>query len=240
MLTAIRHSDALRASVMVIQAQLNRRRQSRDQRSVVRRKMRLLAAGRTAAGQDSDVLIHDLSTSGLLLQTEVSLMNGEKIELALPRTGVREVEVVWKSGTYVGCRFLQPVPPAAVSAALLLSMPERAPPANDRAEPAATPADFGARLSALRAGKSWTLETLAERLGVSRQAVWYWETGQRLPRAEHFERIADLFEVQQHELIGQAPGVAAVGPAGLVDELRREVARHNGVAEDKVRIVIEF
>jgi transcriptional regulator with XRE-family HTH domain len=224
---------------MVIQAQLNRRRQSRDQRSDIRRKMRLVAAGKTIAGQSGDVLIHDLSTSGLLVQTDVPLTIGEDIEVVLPRTGARQVEVVWKSGTYFGCRFLQPVPPAAVSAALLLSMPERTAPANDQPE-AATPADFGARLTVLRVGKGWSLETLAERLGVSRQAVWYWETGQRLPRAEHFERIAEVFEVQQQELIQPAPRTVSASQSGLVEELKREVARRNGVTEDKVKIVVEF
>lgn len=223
---------------MVIQAQLNRRRQSRDQRSDVRRKMRLSAAGKTGAGQ-SEVLIHDLSTTGLLLQTDVALAVGEVIEVALPRTGVREIEIAWSSGSFFGCRFLQPVSPAAVGAALLQSVPDRSVPLDSPEQSPPGPAGFGERLAALRLGSGWTIETVAERLGVSRQAVWYWETGQRLPRAEHFKRIAEVFAVKEQDLL-RAASAAAPDQQGLINDLRREVARHNGVAEASVRIVIEL
>jgi len=225
---------------MVIQAQLKNRRQSQTQRRDVRRKLRLNVTGKTVDGRPGEVLIHDLSTSGMLVQAEESLAIGEVIEVELPRTGVHHVEVVWASGTFFGCRFLEPVPPAAVSAALLRSAPERLsqPAISDDSQTAA--ASFGARLGALRAERGWAIETLAERLGVSRQAVWYWETGQRLPRAEHFKKIVDVFDLQEQDLLGQPSGPVAGPLHPLVDELKREVARQNGVDESRVRIVIEL
>jgi transcriptional regulator with XRE-family HTH domain len=225
---------------MVIQAQLKNRRQSQSQRRDVRRKLRLNVAGRTAGGGPGEVLIHDLSTSGMLVQADESLAIGEVVEVELPRTGVHHVEVVWASGTFFGCRFLEPVPPAAVSAALLRSAPDRPsqPAASD--ESPATAASFGARLAALRAEQGWAIETLAERLGVSRQAVWYWETGQRLPRAEHFQRIVDVFDLQEQDLLGQALAPQAAPRHALIDELKREVARQNGVDESRVRVLIEL
>jgi transcriptional regulator with XRE-family HTH domain len=226
----------IRAFGMVIQAELKRRRASRNKRSDVRRTMQLVAAGKTVEGKSTEVLIHDLSTGGLLVQTTVPLAVGETIEVILPRTGAREAEIVWSSGTFFGCRFLQPIPPASVSAALLKSGPLRS------VHPAAptAPLGFGERLTALRAAKGLTLEALAELLGVSRQAVWYWETGQRLPRADHFKKIAQVFKVAELELLAQQPGEITGDHASLVRELKREIARHNGVAEDKIKIVIEL
>ena len=202
--------------------------------------MRLSVTGRTREGQTGEVLIHDLSTHGILVQTEESLAIGEVIEVELPRTGVHHIEVVWASGSFFGCRFLEPVPPAAISAALLRSVPE---PVSQRASPEEAPAaasSFGARLAALRAEHGWAIEALAERLGVSRQAVWYWETGQRRPRAEHFKTIVDLLGLQEQDLLGQRDGPAPGARHTLVDKLKREIARQNGVDEARVRIVIEL
>lgn len=224
---------------MVIQAQLKRRRISRNQRRDARRTMQLLAPGKTAKGQFAEVVIHDLSTGGFLVQTDASLAIGEAIEVVLPRTGARQAEVVWTSGSYFGCRFLQPVPPASVSAALLMSAPTHHSASRDRDEPA-EPTEFGERLTALRVGKGWALEKLAERLGVSRQAVWYWETGQRLPRAEHFRKIADVFAVPEADLLVQQHHPAPGDHIAIISELRREIARYNGVDEAEVKILIQF
>lgn len=224
---------------MVIQAQLKRKRISSNQRRDLRRTMQLLAPGKTAKGQFAEVLIHDLSTGGFLVQTEAPLSIGESIEVVLPRTGARQAEVVWTSGSYFGCRFLQPVPPASVSAALLMSAPVHHSASRDR-DGLAAPSEFGERLTALRVEKGWPLEKLAERLGVSRQAVWYWETGQRLPRAEHFRKIADVFAVPEADLLVQQRHAPPSDHTALISELRREIARHNGVDEADVKIVIEF
>ena len=224
---------------MVIQAHLGRKRQSRNNARDARKKLRLQSLGRKAGGQSGEVLIHDLSTSGLLLQTDGPLEVGEIIEVELPRTGVRDVEVIWSSGSFYGCRFLQPLSPAAVSAAVLRSTPDHAAssePIGDRNGPI----DFGARLAELRREQDWSLDHLAERLGVSRQAVWYWETGQRLPRAGHFAQIAEVFGVKEADLLGGAVQSPPRDRLNLIADLRRELARLNGVQEDKVKITVEY
>ena len=222
---------------MVIQAQLRRRRKSRNQRSDARRTMQLLTAGRTPDGKSTEVLIHDLSTGGFLMQTTASMALGDTIEVILPRTGAREAEIVWTGETFFGCRFLVAVPPASVSAALLKSVPSQSAGPTDQA---ALLPRFGERLTALRVGKGLSLDALAEQLGVSRQAVWYWETGQRLPRAEHFKKIAAIFNVPETELHDQPARQSAGDRSALISELKREIARHNGVDEDRIKIVIEF
>lgn len=63
--------------------------------------------------------IHDISNTGLLLETGASLAEGQKFNVDLPEIGVTQAKVVWASARYFGCRFDAPVPKAAVSAALL-------------------------------------------------------------------------------------------------------------------------
>lgn len=43
---------------------------------------------------------------------------------------------------------------------------------------------------------------VAEQIGVSRQAVSKWETGQSEPTAENLVRLAELFEISLAELVG--------------------------------------
>jgi transcriptional regulator with XRE-family HTH domain len=225
---------------MVIQAQLKQRRRSHTQHREMRRKMRLKVSGKIRDGQASEVLIHDLSTSGILVQSEEPLAIGEVIEVELPRAGVRHIEVVWNSGTFFGCRFLEPVPPAAISAALLSAEVEGPVNRAGPADPQTSAGAFGERLAAFRMERAWSIDTLADRLGVSRQAVWYWETGQRLPRAEHFNKIVQVLGLQEQDLLDQPRAPVNSGGDPLIDELKREVARRNGIDESRVRIVIEL
>ena len=51
---------------------------------------------------------------------------------------------------------------------------------------------FPQNLSILRRKAGYTQETLAEALGVSRQAVGKWEAGQALPEAATLLTLADL------------------------------------------------
>lgn len=225
---------------MTIQAHLESKRRSADQRGDVRKKIRLSALGKSPSGGSSEVLIHDLSTGGMLIETQATLKAGDTIEMELPRTGVRRVDIVWSSGAFFGCRFVDPVPPAAVSAALLKSTPEGSSAPYTATTKDAPEANFAARLAALRNEHGWSLEQLAERLGVTRQAVWYWETGQRLPRANLFGKIADEFGVMEQDLLGD-PGRSLAGPGmPLVAELKREIANRLGCSEDGITIRIEF
>ncbi|GAA4743964.1 hypothetical protein GCM10023264_06490 [Sphingomonas daechungensis] len=67
------------------------------------------------------VVIHDISTTGVLLQTAAKLEPFDDFEIDLPAIGATSAFVVWNSGEYFGCEFANPVSRAAVSAALLRS-----------------------------------------------------------------------------------------------------------------------
>ena len=224
---------------MTIQAHLEPRRMSHARRDV-RMKLRLPTSGKLPASRATDVTIQDLSTGGMLIQAEAEFAIGERIEVDLPRTGIHLAEVVWSSGTFFGCRFVKPIPPAAVSAALLRSLPAEAAMPETPAEGASSQGRFADRLSALRIAKGWSQEELAERLAVSRQAVWYWETGQRLPRAEHFRALAKEFGVPERDLITHPEMSTTHKVPAVVEECKQRIAGELGIPESSVRIVIEF
>jgi hypothetical protein len=64
-------------------------------------------------------MIHDLSSTGLLVQTDDPPAIGERLHVVLPEQGRFPAKVVWSSGRFVGCKFDRPLPRAALSAALL-------------------------------------------------------------------------------------------------------------------------
>jgi hypothetical protein len=68
-----------------------------------------------------EVVIHDLSATGILIETSADLATFEQLQLDLPEVGPRVATVIWSSGHYFGCEFQQPIPQAAISAALLQS-----------------------------------------------------------------------------------------------------------------------
>jgi len=67
------------------------------------------------------VLIHNLSTTGLLFETALVLNFGDRIEVELPEAGPTPAEIVWCSDSYFGCEFASPITAAAVSASRLRS-----------------------------------------------------------------------------------------------------------------------
>ena len=222
---------------MTIDASLKSPRPTQVRRGSVRRKLRLDTVGKAPARGSTPVEIHDLSTSGMLIETSVELAAGETIEIELPRTGPQIAKVIWTSGRFYGCRFAEPIPPAAVSAALLRSRPtDQSAVSADAPEQA--PPDFGSRLAELRAAKGLSLQDLADRLDVSRQAVWYWESGQRLPRAELFQKLAQMLDTSEHEVLApSAPNQAGAAP-GWDEQFKRSIAERLGVRPDQVSILV--
>lgn len=90
----------------------------RENRSDERRTLRLSA--RVSSSSDwAQVLIHDLSETGLMFETSARLAIGEIVSVDLPYIGKSEARIVRKEGDTLGCEFLVPVSRKTVSAALL-------------------------------------------------------------------------------------------------------------------------
>lgn len=202
-----------------------------------RRTLLLEADGVTAQGPAS-VTIHNVSLTGMLLETAVSLDENEAIDVTLPEAGPRTATVVWSDGMFHGCKFNAPISPAALSAIELRS---EAPPAPATpASPAPGPADtetFASRLRRLRSERGMTLAAIGEALGVSKPTVWAWEQGRAQPIAVHMAALAALFGQEQADLAGTGNG------AELQDTLAKArllVADMLKVNPAKVRILLEL
>ncbi len=76
-----------------------------------------------AGSERTGVIVLDISTAGLLLQTGGELGVDETIELELPGSPAVSAIVKWAKGGLFGCAFVEPVSDAFVSAALLRSSP---------------------------------------------------------------------------------------------------------------------
>ena len=60
---------------------------------------------------------------------------------------------------------------------------------------------FAEKLMELRRQRGWSQEELGDKLGVTRQTVSKWETGQTTPEMEKLAAMSDLFSITTDELI---------------------------------------
>ena len=104
---------------MALLARLSEPRAGRA-RAAARRTLSLRVPALSAGGTDA-VLIHNLSEHGLRIETDASVQTDEIIRVELPEAGAVDARIIWTGGGFAGCRFLAPIPKAAVSAALLRS-----------------------------------------------------------------------------------------------------------------------
>jgi len=90
-----------------------------DPRSAARHTLRLNVLP-DVSGNSTPALIHNLSETGLLIETAADLEVGESLQIDLPHAGLTSALVNWSRGQLVGCEFASPVSSASISAALLL------------------------------------------------------------------------------------------------------------------------
>jgi len=199
-----------------------------DERKASRRTLHLGVSGRF--GSEGAATVRNLSASGLLIETSTPLAEGETITVDLPQAGERTAIVVWSDAPMHGCRFIEPLSAAMLSAAQLRSAP--LPVGQGTAEAGE---EFGARLQRLRRERGLSLGDIANRLGVSKPTVWAWEHGKSRPVERRLSGLA--------EVLGVTPGglePAASGPPEAVERGRRQIAEAYGVEPARVRIMIEL
>ena len=93
---------------------------------------------------------------------------------------------------------------------------------------------FSENLSKLRKRNGLTQENLAERLGVSRQAVARWEAGETAPDVNILSAICALFGVSADEMIGSAESPSEL-KADSVEENDPEKAADAQAASESVK-----
>ena len=195
-----------------------------------RRRLQLEVGGSLASGGAAAVLIHNISATGLLLETATGLSDGERIDIELPDLGPTAATIVWTSDTFYGGRFDAPLSVALLSALELRS--SAVPPRQE--QPGET---LAARLTQLRKDKGLTLAAVAQQLGVSKPTVWAWEQGRARPTPERLTRIAALFGLGETRLATGRDGDAL---GDTLAQARQQVAAAFGVEAAKVRILIEL
>ena len=196
-----------------------------------RRQLRLESQGFTASGQIARVLIHNVSATGLLIESTVALADAERIDFALPQVGTTSAHVVWMSDNFYGCRFDTPVPASALSA---LESYARLTSAPDPAEPEDT---LPVRIARLRKEQGLTLEALAALVNVSKPTVWAWEQGKARPTPERIGALAERLGVAEEELRTGRDGDAL---ADALLQARKTVAKAYGVDPVRVKVSIEL
>ncbi|WP_030539233.1 helix-turn-helix domain-containing protein [Sphingobium sp. DC-2] len=213
-----------------------------DKRKDVRWRIRLELPG--SLDQGTNVVIHDLSTAGMLIETEARLDIGQVVTVSLPEADNRAARVVWRDGALFGCRFEEPLPQAAVSATKLRSAVAAPPVEKEEA--------LADRLLRLRRASGLSRAALSERTGFSKPSIWAWETGKTVPRRSNLLVLADIFGLTEQQLSrGEGTVMATAAPRqepeqrsntlhDAIDQARSRIAAIAGVEPSMVHISIDF
>lgn len=198
-----------------------------------RRKLALEAEGALPSGASAGILVHDISATGLLVESTLPLAIDERIAIALPEAGETWAAVVWESGKLFGCRFDAPISAAALSAAQLRGAVRQALAIAPRGAGSGD-ASFGARLQRLRQLRGVSQTEVANRLGVSKPTVWAWEHDKARPIGERIEDLAHILGVTRSELMDPP------GTAHIVARCRKDIGAAFGIDPDKVKVSLEL
>ncbi len=221
---------------MAIPAYIEKNGHVRSKRQSVRRKLRLQLQGTRPSGAEVEVLVHNISATGLLLEGELALAPGEWIDIALPHAGATRAKAIWTSGPLCGCQFDNPISPATLSAAQLRAVVG----SDDGTAPVphvSASESFGVRLHRLRTIRRLTQVQIAAELGVSEQSISAWEQDKARPKVARIKVLAGLLGVEMTELLGIDE------PESLSDVVARakmQVAAAAAVSADNVKIIIEI
>ena len=186
-------------------------------------------------GGATEIVLHNISAGGLLLESPVALEKGTRLAIDLPEAGPTEAEVMWRSESLHGCRFAEPLAQRVLSAAQLRSALAPV----DPADPATVRArgSLGKRLAKLRQDRGMTLAQVAEQLEVSKPTVWAWEHDRSQPVAGRIGALAEVLGVPEAELI---TGRDISHAEQAIEEARSAVAEAYGCAPSQVRIMIDL
>lgn len=216
---------------MVVKAQLEEIGLGTGSRGATRRRLLLPASGARTSGATADVVIHNASSTGMLIECPAPLAEGEGIALDLPEAGTVTAHVIWSSGDFYGCHFDRPISAATLSAAELRSD------ASQAAAEAGPRESLAARLARLRQSRRMSLADVADALELSKPTVWAWEKGRARPADHRLPAIAALYGIELEELVGD-PSASGLGPT--LENMRQEIAAAFGTVPAKVRIMIDL
>lgn len=229
---------------MPIHAMIEQEQTAGAKRGAARMHMRFEAAGSLDGSDGTIVVIHNLSATGMLIETLSDLAIGQRLTVALPEAPDCAATIVWRSEALAGCRFDRPLSRAALSAAQLRN------PLPDDVDPARAP-DGGEvlaqRLLRLRKERGLSRAALSDRTGFSRPSIWAWESGKTVPRRSNLPALADALGISERELLAGDASARAEGLSATADQIRalvetskEKIAALAGVGPANVKIAIEY
>ena len=98
---------------------------------------------------------------------------------------------------------------------------------------------FGQRLARLRKEKDLTQNDIADKVGVTSQAVSKWENDQASPDIDVLLKLSDIFEISTDELLGvekQATSFAEKPSKKALDKMFFRIKVHDGEDGDDVSV----
>jgi len=239
-----------------MQARLEDSSNLAGQRGEPRRRL-FLSGNATQTGASCEVLVHNLSSTGMLLSTEGQLDLDEPLVVVFDEIGECSSRIVWSADGLFGCRFDRNLTKAQMSAILLRSEPLQLPQntsANDTAQ-ADDSEGFGSRIKRLRKESGLSMVDFANRFDVTKPTLWKWETERARPRQAVLRKLADHFGMSEQELLFGRQGARPHGTqdqspqaepnragtlSDVVSRSRSAIARKAGVAPAQVSIAIDW
>ncbi|HET6537819.1 MAG TPA: helix-turn-helix domain-containing protein [Sphingopyxis sp.] len=233
---------------------------AREARGSERVELMIETDGLIGPGVAARVMLHNLSATGVLVETEAALDIAQLIHLNLPEAGQVAASIIWTSDNLYGCKFAQPLSRAALSAAKLRNSLIAEPDVRDGAngaDGAPEAMSLPQRLRHLREQKGLSLAALSRRSGISKPSIWAWETGKTMPRPRSIQALAGALGMTAAEVWGLAPsemgceaeqGFSSAGAAissgkdlhDAVAAARIALAEAAGVSQAQIKITIEF
>lgn len=198
-------------------------------------KIRLMldAPSGSPAGRQLAVLLHNLSPSGVLIESDHALVLGDPIETAFSEQQIVLGKISWTSTRLYGCQFEQDVGAALIERTMVSALHEDAGVAvqSDPAE------SFGAMLQRLRIAKGLHQAEIAEKLGVSAVAISNWEADRSQPRRHRIAELAMALGVPSQQLVLNSVAIPESLPEVLASS-RAQVARLLGINSANVKISV--
>ncbi|MXP27340.1 helix-turn-helix domain-containing protein [Porphyrobacter algicida] len=228
-----------------------------ERRQEERRNLLFATTGAAENGEEGPVLVRDISSQGILVETDEALPLGTALELELPGAGRVSARVIWQGEKLAGCRLEGTVSQDTIDAVRESGAAAHARSEETPSEPRASAASsLARRLKQLRLDRDLTRAELAEKSGISTPSIWAWETGRTVPRLQSLEILAKGLGVPVTELqIGGSPGMLesiggmvesnedgmdlrSIRLAELVEASKIQIAMLAGTTPDRVAISI--
>ena len=99
---------------------------------------------------------------------------------------------------------------------------------------------FGQRLAAARARRGLSQQQLADRLGMSRDMIAYYECRAKNPTLEFLERAAEALRISVEELTGRAAARPTRKPPGPPSKLARQLDEVRKLPRAKQKFLSEL